>query len=246
MVHEPVNYLQCPSCLRRNNPEMQFCIYCGAGITQEAERRRTENPLFLRTCLKCGQADELNHNFCIYCSGRITVPGEGGADSNAFKKFSWELEQIDAKKLMAQQQIESAKQPVTKRKKTRKLGLTLPLALVGALSGAGLSFAIGPAGLERLALQFTWPKDGLVVYAKPGNADVLVVDAQNKVFTCTQTGADGSLCLTDLPSGKYTVSISAPGHLSVRQKSVPIQDKHTTVLGYPKKIELPADNKHKI
>src|SRR5579883_2935161 len=239
MVQEPaVNFIQCPSCLRRNDAVMQFCIYCGAGLTAEADKKRTENPLTWRACPNCGQANELNQNHCIFCSGKIVLPAKAG-DSPAMRKFSRELEQVDAKKLMAKKQVESQRLPA--RRSKFKMGLALPLAVLGVVAGAGLAVIIGPSGLERLILQFTWPKEGLVVYTDTPYAEVLIEDPQKKAFKATQLGSDGTICITDLPAcgedEKYTITISSPGRLTVRQR-FPIVEKRITLVGWPTRIPL--------
>ncbi len=253
MVSEsPVSYIQCPSCLRRNHSEMQFCIYCGAGVTPEAERKRkTVNPLTWRTCARCGQTDELNQNFCIFCSGKIVVPGSEQLqqDNNAYRKFSWELEQIDSSRLIDKSDELPVQQPVkVKVKRAKKsstsIGVTVLLAILGILAGAGLSFLIGQTGLERVVLQSTtWQKKDLVVYTTVKNADI-TIENENKMFhTLTKAGEDGSLSVADLPSGKYLMTITTPSGAVARVK-FPVVENRTTVLGFPNRID-PTKSKSK-
>lgn len=243
MVSEtPVSYIQCPSCLRRNHSDMQFCIYCGAGVTPEAEKKRTQNPLTWRTCARCGQTDELNQNFCIFCSGKIVVPGtEAQPNSSAFKKFSWELEQIDASKLTEHKRDEKpVQQPVkykVKRNKdgNRNLGVTVLLAFLGIAAGAGLSFLIGQTGLERVVLQSTtWKDKDLVVYTTEPNADIAIHDETERVHILTKADKEGALSLPELSAGKYIMTItSAKGVVRVK---FPVVENRTTVLGFPARI----------
>ena len=242
MVSEtPVSYIQCPSCLRRNHSDMQFCIYCGAGVTPEAERKRTLNPLTWRTCVRCGQTDELNQNFCIFCSGKIVVPGtENQQNSNAFRKFSWELEQIDHAKMPEKHEEPRVQQPPVKYKVkrnsgNRNLGVTVFLALLGVAAGAGLSFLVGQTGLERVVLQSTtWKNKDLVVYTTEPNADIAIHDETERVHILTKADPEGALSLSDLTPGKYFMTITSPKGAALVK--FPVVESRTTVLGFPTRI----------
>ncbi len=219
---------------------MQFCIYCGAGVTPEAERKRTANPLTWRTCIRCGQTDELNQNFCIFCSGKIVVPGnDAQPDSNAYRKFSWELEQIDASKLMEKGDEPKVQQPVkhkVKRAKGNKnIGLTLLLAVIGIAAGAGLSFLIGQSGLERVVLQSTtWQHKDLVVYTIAG-ANIGIKDQSERIHILTKADEEGALSISELLPSKYEMTITSPkGERAVVR--FPIVESRTTVLGFPARI----------
>lgn len=245
MVSEtPVSYIQCPSCLRRNHSDMQFCIYCGAGVTPEAEKKRTQNPLTWRTCVRCGQTDELNQNFCIFCSGKIVVPGsDSQPDTNAYKKFSWELEQIDASKLVEKSSPSKPQQPPVKYKVKRNkdnnkshIGIAIFLAVLGIAAGAGLSFLIGQSGLERVVLQSTsWKNKDLVVYTTEPDANIAIQDEAERVHILTKSDSVGALSLADLTPGKYVMTITSPRGV-VRVK-FPVVENRTTVLGFPTRIK---------
>lgn len=249
MVSEsPVSYIQCPSCLRRNHSEMHFCIYCGAGVTPEAERKRTANPLSWRTCIRCGQTDELNQNFCIFCSGKIVVPGNEKPDSSAFRKFSWELEQIDAEKVVAKAEPapRRAQPPVVARPKKKSKGgaktlvLTAFLALLGVGTGAAFAFIMGQVGLQRLVLQSTtWNGKALVVYTNVPYSNIMIAKGDRQTYFMTKTDAEGTLCLGQLKPGEYKLYASAPGRVTISQ-SFPVQSGRTTVLGFPVHLEIPT------
>jgi hypothetical protein len=228
---------------------MHFCIYCGAGVTPEAEKKRVSNPLTWRSCIRCGQTDELNQNFCIFCSGKISVPGEVPADSNAYRKFSWELEQIDTSKAMDRVEAEAPRQqpaklkPRKRPKNNKAVLLAVVLGLLGAMTGAGFAFLVGQAGLQRIVLQSTtWQNKHLVIYTTVPYATLMIEDGKKQVYTVTQTGADGALEIAELPPGQYTLYLSAQGYSGVKT-SFPIQEHRTTVLGFPKRIELPKKRK---
>lgn len=229
---------------------MHFCIYCGAGVTPEAERKRTQNPLSWRSCIRCGQTDELNQNFCIFCSGKIVVPGEAPADTNAYRKFSWELEPIDAADVMDKAEPKvSRPAPVATVKSKRKpknskaVLLTVLLGVLGIVTGAAFAFLVGQAGLQRIVLQSTtWQNKHLVVYTDVPYATLMIEDSKKQVYTLTQTGSDGALTIAEMPEGQYTLYVSAQGHSGVKT-SFPIKEHRTTVLGFPNRIDLPKKAK---
>jgi len=224
---------------------MQFCIYCGAGVTPEATRKRTANPLTWRTCIRCGQTDELNQNFCIFCSGKIVVPGNEQPESNAYRKFSWELEQIDANKIMDKAESAPRQQPMKPRpkkkpKNNKAIGLMVLLGFLGALSGAGFAFLMGQAGLQRLVLQSTsWQGKDLIVYTSQPNATIMIENSKHQLFTVTQAGSDGALSIEAMATDTYTLYASAPGRATIKM-NFPVQDGRTTVLGFPDRIYLPT------
>lgn len=221
---------------------MHFCIYCGAGVTPEAEKKRTSNPLSWRTCNRCGQTDELNQNFCIFCSGKIVVPGDAQPESTAYKKFSWELEQIDGNKVA--EKIAKSVPPVKMKRtrpkrRSRSLVLVVSFSVLGIVSGAALALVIGQAGLQSTVLSHTsWQNKSLVVYTTAQDADILLEDSNQMVYTLTQAGDDGSMSLTGLPKGKYTITISKPEFQSLSRK-FDVRGDVPTVLGFGKRWELP-------
>lgn len=176
------------------------------------------------------------------------MPGDAPADTNAYRKFSWELEQIDASKVMDKSEDKALKVPVKakprkKQKNNKALVLAVVLGLLGVVTGAGFAFLVGQAGLQRIVLQSTtWQNKHLVVYTDVPFATLMIEDSKKQVYTMTQTGADGALTLAEMPPGKYSMYVSAPGRAGVKI-SFPIQDGRTTVLGFPARIDLPKKKK---
>ncbi len=220
-------------------------------MTPEAERKRTSNPLSWRTCVRCGQTDELNQNFCIFCSGKIVVPGDAQPESNAYKKFSWELEQIDgskvAEKIAAKSKSKSVPSVKMKRPKpkgrSRSLVLIVSFSVLGIVSGASLALVIGQAGLQSTVLSHTsWQNKALIVYTTAKDADILLEDSNQMVYTLTQAGDDGSMSLAGLPKGKYTITISKPDYQSLTRK-FDVRGDVPTVLGFGRRWELPKQKK---
>ncbi|MBK9144738.1 MAG: zinc ribbon domain-containing protein [Candidatus Melainabacteria bacterium] len=233
-----ITYVECPSCLRRNDQGMSFCMYCGTGLSGTGERAGTADLRSLVPCLKCGKADELSKSFCVFCGAEIYVPGSSAPDSSAFKKFSWELQRIDDIDVLRA----DPEQPIKKAHRQKAVNWTLLLGLLGILSGAGAAFALGGHTLQTAYLKLVLPAEGLVIYASPSATSYVLESEDKKFFLTGHSGRDGSISIKDVPPGKYTVRLSAPGHKTVRQK-VPVEAKRTTLLGYPEKIVLPEKGK---
>lgn len=174
------------------------------------------------------------------------MPGEAPADTNAYRKFSWELEQIDAAKVMDQAEPKVSRpspvaklKPKRKQKNSKAILLTVLLGAMGVMTGAAFAFLVGQAGLERIVLQSTsWQNKHLVVYTNVPYATLMIEDSKKQVYTLTQTGADGALTIAEMPPGQYTLYVGAQGHSGVKT-SFPIQEHRTTVLGFPSRIDLP-------
>jgi len=213
---------------------MQYCIYCGAGLSAFAEQQRQNDPLSWRTCLQCGRSDELNRQFCVFCSGKIIVPGQANPNSSAFSKFSWELERID----IGEAAVKGAAQSQPARKKTAEpFNWAIPAAGAGVALGIGAALLVGTSGLLQIVLAMTWPREGLVVYAEP-NADVIVEDLKGRFFGVARTSPKGSLSVSGLPNADYSLKISTPEGASYERKKVPILKDRTTVLGFPNRLKL--------
>jgi|AGTN01.1.fsa_nt_gi hypothetical protein len=218
---------------------MQFCIYCGAGLSAFAEQQRQNNPLSWRTCLQCGRSDELNRQFCVFCSGKIIVPGQANPNSSAFSKFSWELERIDVGEAVVR---DAAQNQPARKKAAEPFNWAIPAAGVGVAVGVGIALLVGTSGLLQIMLAMTWPREGLVVYAAP-NADVIVEDLKGQHYGVARTSPKGSLAVSGLPSTDYFLKISTPEGLVYERKQVPIKQDRTTVLGFPKRLKLTAKNR---
>jgi len=128
--------------MRTNNEDMQFCMFCGAGLTAQAEKKRTQSPVSGRTCIRCGKADELNSKFCVFCSGKIVVPGEDDLDSSAVKRFTSELSRLDSGDMDKIASGESLVETSPKR------SFSGPVMMV-AVAALGLALGVGSAMAER-------------------------------------------------------------------------------------------------
>ena len=235
--------IECPSCQRRNDADMSFCLYCGASMKGDDQRASVSGAPAVqvegRTCPNCQKTDKLNVKFCVFCGSDMVVPGSEEPDSTAFRKFSWELQRLGSIEEIEEKAAQAAAPALKQRSAPRTMMVTLVLALVGLALGALSAVALGRDGITMLFQRMHWPREGLVIYSTPPNATVLIEDSNRQNFISAKTGADGSLSLPDLAGGDYTVFLSAPGHLTIRQP-VPVKDHCTTVLGFPKRLALPA------
>ena len=218
---------------------MEFCLYCGAALTALAEKRRTQTPMIGRTCISCGQTDELNSTYCVFCRGKI-VGADPSSESAAFKRFSWELEQVGTTERAAlNDQVERASKPRGGSFKVPGAALLISLCLIGLVAGGGLAFALGPRKFQMVWLQYSLPKGSVVVYTRHKFSDVLIESPNTGSYMALRTDENGNLCETRLqPGHDYRLKISAPNRKTVVY-SFPLQEKKTTILGFPEPIELP-------
>ena len=236
-------YLDCPSCLRRNESEMNFCMYCGTGLKAESEVRRVTDLNLLKPCIKCGKADDLSKDFCIFCGTKIEIPGKSGSkslDSQAFKKFSWELQRIDDFVDIKQDDRKEIKPDLPQKTKLNRAGVSwvVILSIVGLISGGMLSYFLGRNTLERIYLQLTWPKEGIVVYVEPNQVKYVLEDEAGQKYRVGLSSKNGSFSIKNVEEGSYNLKLSAPGRRTIMQ-NIKVRNKRTSVLGYPNRIRLP-------
>lgn len=243
-------HTDCPSCLRRNDADMNFCMYCGTALKPNVEQKRVTDLSMLKPCAKCGKTDALSEDFCVYCGTQIMIPGSQQPDSSAYKKFTWELEKLepfapDVKEEVLAAAGQSAPAVVAERRPARsKKGpnWTILLALLGLGVGSLIAYFMGAERIQRVYLQFTWPRDGLVVYVEPKEVSYSLLDSTGKVFTVGKSSREGSFSIEGLAPGRYVLKLSSPEYRSIVQK-LDLESNHTTVLGYPKRIKLPPFKK---
>ena len=228
-------YIDCPSCLRRNNSDMNFCMYCCTALKPEVEVKRVTDLNMLVPCIKCGKTDGLSKDFCVYCGNRLEVPGTSNPDTSAYKKFSWELERIEQLDDVAPK----AQTPVRQTSASKGFNWTILLAFVGVVCGGVMSYFLGRESLEKIYLQLSWPKEGIVVYVEPKNVSYILQDSKGQEYLVGKSASNGSFSIQDVKPGKYRLKLSSPGFRTILQ-NVNVRDKRTSVLGYPNRIRLPA------
>lgn len=210
----------CPGCGEINEPGMAFCINCGqALVPQPAESAGQGNGT---VCPSCGVLDEMKHTFCVECGASMspqmpkmsTFPT--GTVAAGGQQQAWTMSPAIAK-------------PAA--------NFTILAALVGISAGVGLAFVARNAGLLNVLTHSGLPRHGLVIFAQPPEANVMIQERSGKSFTVGRTGKSGSLSLPDLPPGTYRLTLYAGGHIPV-VKDVEIEDDKPAVLGFPARIEL--------
>lgn len=232
------NFLYCSSCLRSNEADMNFCMFCGTGLKPNVEQLRVTDLSGLRPCLKCGKPDELTKDFCIFCGTRTEVPVAQSRESQAFKKFSVELEKIEHVEAIKQEIMPT---PQLKPPKTRRRGFnwTLVLGTFGVICGALSSYFLGQQTLQKIYLQLSWPKDAIVVYVEPQTVSYILQDEAGKKYLMGKSASNGSFALKNVAPGNYKLKISAPGFNTILQ-SVQVKKDCTSVVGYPNRLRLPT------
>lgn len=215
---------------------MNFCMYCGTALKPEVEAKRITDLNLFKPCIMCGKTDDLSKDFCIYCGNRLEVPGSSNPDTSAYKKFSWELERLEQDtELAPQKALPSHKRP---SRSDRSFNWTLLLAFVGVICGGVCSYFLGRDSLEKIYLQLSWPKEGIVVYTEPKNVSYILQDSNGQQFLVGKSSSNGSFSIQDVKPGKYKLKLSSPGFRTILQ-NINVRDKRTSVLGYPNRIKLP-------
>ncbi len=203
---------RCSACGQVNEPGMSFCVNCGQPLPVGAGTMATGTRPAAAVCPSCGRADELSQAFCLHC----------GASMQAGQPA-------------VRRRTEAAAPAAIERRLRRDYKLAA--AAAGVLAGAGLACLSVQLGAERIAGAGNWPRRGLVVYAQPARATVMIQDRAGRSLTAGATGPTGSLSVSDLPPGFYRVSLSAPGYRPVVQ-DLRLEPDKVAVLGFPRPIEL--------
>ena len=236
------NFIYCSSCLRSNEADMNFCMYCGTGLKPNVEQLRVTDLNGLRPCLKCGKPDELSKDFCIFCGTKIELPGATHSrESQAFKKFTVDLERIEPAKEAATRLRPPAPSPAPAPARTGRKGTnwTLVLGSLGLVCGGVLSYFLGSQALQKIYLQLSWPKDAIVVYVEPEIVSYVLQNEAGQKYLMGKSSDKGSFALRNVEPGKYRLKISAPGFNTILQ-SVQVKKNCTTVVGYPNRLKLPS------
>lgn len=235
---------RCPGCGTNNDPGMGFCMECGEarrgtttmpaqgspGQTSSGFPRQgtgtvpVQQPTRGRICPSCGQFDALSNRFCIYCgSSTQTVTFE---QFKSMQEMTVDIQSVTG---------ETARTVPP----ALPVGLMVAAAVCGVVAGVLIALFAYPSLMENIVVKSSWPPAGLVLYAQPSLAQVMLEENTGRHFTLGQTGTEGELTVTDLAPGTYRLILSAPGHKSVT-RDVDIERNKVTVLGYPEKITLPS------
>ena len=112
-------------------------------------------------------------------------------------------------------------------------------SVVGLLFGAIIALALSTTEPITYAFErLHWPASGLVVYATPARAKVVLENIDTKVVTLAQTESDGSLKMASAQPGHYRLFMQAPADDDGTFADVTILPNRPTVVGFPAPILL--------
>lgn len=220
--------IECPACNGMNEREMHFCMHCGedlAGHREEIHRQPGKTGINLIPCPSCRRTDPLSTHFCVFCGVDIPRMSQSISMSSVDSQPAAVSEASSAKSGNANSSVfkQTTSTPVN--------AVSVGLGILGAIAGVAL-------GMQPVLQPLSWPQDGIVVYVKPGFANVVVEDISRKLLVLGKSSKDGYVSFPDLPPAEYIIRISAPGHKSIRLNS-PVLENRASILGYPNAIELP-------
>jgi hypothetical protein len=248
--------IECASCGNANPFGMRFCLSCGRPALYSQMTEKKVGP-----CSLCGCADPLNQAFCIACGTALigadspavvaktkrtgNVVNSGGDTSATIASvkhktgFSWEPKS-HAK---TSTKSEFAAKPV-KRITSSGRGKSLATVIAAGMV-AGVLVAFGLANTAPMKYVFErlhWPSSGLVVYAQPPKAKVVLENVETQAITLAQTEDNGCLTMASTQPGRYRLFLKAPADDGAFTDVIVLPDR-PTVIGFPTPISLTGDNR---
>lgn len=209
---------------------MVFCIHCGRALSPDAEKLRGAG---MRSCTNCGQIDELSGRFCIHCASELPPPA--GTQSSQTNPSISDISRLRTTPPSSETDLV----PSRPKKKAKALPWTAIAAVAGLSIGVAAALLAVNMRVGELFTQYSWPKKGLIIYADPPHVQITVEDKEHRNFTLGETGDDGSLVFYGLPPGEYTIKFSGDSNRTVVHPPVRLEDNKATVIGFPKRIQLP-------
>lgn len=211
-----------------NERAMHYCMHCGEDLAvhrEEIHRQPGKTGINLIPCPSCRRTDPLSTHFCVFCG--VDIPRMSQSIS---------MSSVDQQPVAVAQTSSTRSEVSTPAAFSASGGspvnaVTIALAILGAIVGVAL-------GMQPVLQPLSWPQDGIVVYVKPGFANVVVEDISRKLLVLGKSSKDGYVSFPDLPPAEYIIRISAPGHKTIRLNS-PVLENRASVLGFPNAIELP-------
>ncbi len=220
--------IECPACNGMNERAMHYCMHCGEDLAvhrEEIHRQPGKTGINLIPCPSCRRTDPLSTHFCVFCG--VDIPRMSQSIS---------MSSVDPQPVAVAHTTSTRSEVSTPAAFSASGGspfnaITIALAILGAIVGVAL-------GMQPVLQPLSWPQDGIVVYVKPGFANVVVEDISRKLLVLGKSSKDGYVSFPDLPPAEYIIRISAPGHKTIRLNS-PVLENRASVLGFPNAIELP-------
>lgn len=198
-----------------------------------------------RTCPSCGRFDELNLKFCVLCGGRlktdtlIETPPDLSRPSVSGERLPRERQRPVPNDAVSAK-MRAIAQP---EKRTTRESRLLHWFVGGIVGGGVTAGALFFTGIGDQLAVMTLPRKGLAIYTQKPYVKVTLQDMAGKSFSLGSTSANGSLVIDDLPVGpEYRLKMSAEGCETVYFPAFKLDRERATILGFPKKIVLPARN----
>ncbi len=217
--------IECPACNGMNERNMHYCMHCGEdlGVHQEKIHRQPgKTGINLIPCPSCRRTDPLSTHFCVFCG--VDIP-------RTLQSISMNPPVVSPADIAENQMRVPAPSATGSITNSPVNAISVALGILGAIAGVAL-------GMQPVMQPLSWPQDGLVVYVKPGFANVVVEDETRKLLVLGKSSKDGYVSFPDLPPAEYIIRVSAPGHKTIRLNSAVLENR-TSVLGFPSAIELP-------
>lgn len=226
--------VECPACNGMNERNMHYCMHCGEDLAvhrEEIVRQPGKTGINLIPCPSCRRTDPLSTHFCVFCGVDIPRMSQSVSMGSMGSVQSAPTSNAGSSSTAAEIPAPAVHSAAAAGIMSPFNTLSIGLGILGAIAGVAL-------GMQPVLQPLSWPSDGLVVYVKPGFANVVVEDATRKLLVLGKSSKDGYVSFPDLPPAEYIIRISAPGHKTIRLNS-PVLENRASVLGFPNAIELP-------
>ncbi|MDR3615798.1 MAG: zinc ribbon domain-containing protein [Candidatus Obscuribacterales bacterium] len=248
--------IECASCGSANPFGMRFCLSCGRPALYSQMTEKIVGP-----CPLCGCADPLNQAFCIACGTAligadspavaakakrtgtvVNAAGDASSSANTVKHktgFSWESP-ANAK---TPTKSEFTPRPVKVAVSGRRGKSLAPVVATGILAGVLVAVIVSNTAPARYAFErLHWPARGLVVYAQPPKAKVVLENVETQAITLAQTEDNGCLTMGSTQPGRYRLFLKAPADDGAFADVTVLPDR-PTVVGFPTPISLTGANR---
>lgn len=216
----------CAFCQKPNEPGMSFCMHCGQHLPHNAASVLEAKPKNVNA-EKIAGGQDIPGDVSDTDDLPVTCPSCGKVDN---------LNHHFCIYCGAATTVEAAP-PAVHRRQLPSSWLTAACSVLGIAAALVLANFTPTSWIQELIVHSSWPRQGLVIYARPAGCQVSVEEMNGRTVTLGLTGTDGTLSLSDLAPGDYQVILSKDGyHNLVRE--IQVKSQSVTVLGFPAVIQL--------
>ncbi len=256
--------MKCPGCNESNDAGMQFCIYCGHGLSsstptptpqiapavqlhddlQALSRPMGNSQMMVLICTVCNKTDPLNGQFCVFCAGR-TIAGSAATQMPAHMNFGTSQASLTSQTVqpdLRNLSEELARTPISSQNKAQKPGnsnfvLWVILAVIlGSSAGLGTVYMI-KEDVQKGSLASSWPNEGLLVFSSAQNANARIEDSKQKTLIFGKTSSKGTLYIPDIEAGTYQLKLS-DGNSKETTQDINVSQGAQSIVGYPSRLEI--------